>query len=451
MNILFSPLGMTDPIQNFHDGAMLHICRYYEIDKVYLYMSKEVCENHDHDNRYLYCLDMLGQTLGRKIEHELIKKEDLTEVHVFDDMINEYRNIVERIHSDYPEATLYPNVSSGTPAMKSALWVVASFCDFKLTPIQVATPERASNPRVEEKLNYDTKGQWECNEDNNLSKNRCEEAHNTNFVTEVKKQIVAGLIKDYDYAGAYEATKNMEEAIGKSNVELIRAAVDRSNLEYKKADSVFRQNGYTLLAADDNDRLLIEYFLRVYIRVKRREYADFLRSITPLVSNLFEKILKDRCGFVVDDYRICEVVKTNAKNTGDLKGYRWDAAKLSQNAPHVYQLLSARYSYKGPLKLGNIETDNLACVISGLEQDDTIKTTVENIRNFERNNRNLAAHEMCYINEEWIKNRNNISCDAFIKLIIKAFSYTKIKLPSGFTDSYEEMNEFLVGQMNVTM
>ena len=28
--ILFSPIGGTDPISNFRDGAMLHICRIYK-------------------------------------------------------------------------------------------------------------------------------------------------------------------------------------------------------------------------------------------------------------------------------------------------------------------------------------------------------------------------------------------------------------------------------------
>ena len=35
--ILFSPVGGTDPIRNCHDGSMLHICRHYKPDIVYLY------------------------------------------------------------------------------------------------------------------------------------------------------------------------------------------------------------------------------------------------------------------------------------------------------------------------------------------------------------------------------------------------------------------------------
>lgn len=42
--IIFSPVGGTDPISssNLRDGSLLHICRWYKPDKVYLYMSKEI-------------------------------------------------------------------------------------------------------------------------------------------------------------------------------------------------------------------------------------------------------------------------------------------------------------------------------------------------------------------------------------------------------------------------
>lgn len=60
--ILFSPIGGTDPISNFRDGAMLHICRIYKPDIVYLYLSKEMCEFQEKDDRYRYCLEQLGKS-----------------------------------------------------------------------------------------------------------------------------------------------------------------------------------------------------------------------------------------------------------------------------------------------------------------------------------------------------------------------------------------------------
>ena len=45
--ILFSPVGGTDPIaqDNCRDGSLLHICRIYKPDIVYLYMSHEMRES----------------------------------------------------------------------------------------------------------------------------------------------------------------------------------------------------------------------------------------------------------------------------------------------------------------------------------------------------------------------------------------------------------------------
>lgn len=55
--VLFSPVGSTDPISNQRDGALLHIARVYKPDIIYLYLSKEMCELSDKDNRYIYCLE----------------------------------------------------------------------------------------------------------------------------------------------------------------------------------------------------------------------------------------------------------------------------------------------------------------------------------------------------------------------------------------------------------
>ena len=57
--ILFSPIGGSDPIRNFRDGSMLHICRNYLPDQVYLYLSYEMCVHHEKDDRYRYCIEKL--------------------------------------------------------------------------------------------------------------------------------------------------------------------------------------------------------------------------------------------------------------------------------------------------------------------------------------------------------------------------------------------------------
>ena len=84
--IIVSPVGGTDPISssNLRDGSLLHICRWYKPDKVYLYMSKEILALHEKDNRYLYCLEKLAKNQGKHCEYELIARPDMEDVQVFD-------------------------------------------------------------------------------------------------------------------------------------------------------------------------------------------------------------------------------------------------------------------------------------------------------------------------------------------------------------------------------
>ncbi len=50
--VLFSPVGMTDPIKGHKDGPMLHIVRYYRPKKVVLFLTGEIMERHEKDDRY---------------------------------------------------------------------------------------------------------------------------------------------------------------------------------------------------------------------------------------------------------------------------------------------------------------------------------------------------------------------------------------------------------------
>ena len=105
--ILFTPVGGTDPISstNIHDGSMLHICRVYQPQKVILYMSKEMLDNQEKDNRYRYCLDRLAQMQNRKVEYEVIERRELTKVHEFDYFYQDFRDIISRVFvqtSEFP-------------------------------------------------------------------------------------------------------------------------------------------------------------------------------------------------------------------------------------------------------------------------------------------------------------------------------------------------------------
>lgn len=94
---LFSPIGNTDPIKYLYDGSMIHICRYYQPDVVYLYLSKEMMENHKKDNRYVKTLELLGEFLHHKFEIHIIENSDMIDVQQYDIFYNEFHRIIAEI------------------------------------------------------------------------------------------------------------------------------------------------------------------------------------------------------------------------------------------------------------------------------------------------------------------------------------------------------------------
>ena len=175
--ILFTPVGGTDPISstNCKDGSMLHICRFYKPNKVIMYMSKEMLDYQEEDDRYRYCLNNLAKNQKREMEYQIIERKELTNVHEVDYFYQDFRKIIYEIYEKMDTSdTLLLNVSSGTPAMKSGLLVLQTLGEFPAKVIQVATPEKKINEHYHK--DYDVKTLWELDEDNEEgAENRCKE------------------------------------------------------------------------------------------------------------------------------------------------------------------------------------------------------------------------------------------------------------------------------------
>ena len=84
-----------------------------------------------------------------------------------------------------------------------------------------------------------------------------------------------------------------------------------------------------LPVSSSSQRKYFEYALTIDIRLKRGEYVDFIRSITPIVVDLFEMILKKQCGIIVDDY--CDQYKRARTVEEDVvsKKIKWNGSRRS--------------------------------------------------------------------------------------------------------------------------
>lgn len=429
--ILFSPIGNTDPIKYQHDGSMLHICRKYRPDVVYLYLSKEMIKHHEDDNRYVKTLELLGEKFKHNFEIKIVKNDRMIDVQEYDTFFKEFNDILAEIEGKMtPEDTLLVNMASGTPAMKSALMVMATLAEYRFIPIQVSTPTGKSNSEYEDRDNYDIVLNWEYNLDNeDEHKDRCKEVKCGNLVQMLKLDMIKKHILAYDYHAAYEVVKDLKDPLDEKSIAFLELATERVKLNLNKVNQLDKKYGFDVVPVKSSDKQKIfEYALALQIKLNREEYADFLRGITPISDDLLEIILENDCKVRVEDY--CVRKK---------KGFYWDEKKLKNTL--VGKILNSEFpEFRG----GIISSIHFYKLIKNISTDEILKKKLEELINAEQMVRNVAAHEIVSVTAEWIKKRTNLNPQELMDIIRYLCVKAKIGAKKEDWHAYDEMNQKII-------
>ena len=434
---LFSPIGNTDPIKYLYDGSMIHICRYYQPDVVYLYLSKEMMENHKKDNRYVKTLELLGEFLHHKFEIHIIENSDMIDVQQYDIFYNEFHRIIAEIEEQKDsEDILLVNMASGTPAMKSALLVMATLSEYRFLPIQVSTPQKKSNLEHEERDEYDVDANWELNMDNEeTAENRCQEVKCLNLMRLLKIDMIKKHLLSYDYHAALAVGKEIKDELNPVAWKWLQSADARAVLDWERMNRVLPENNGIISAVrqENKKKILFEYLLALDLKVKRGEYADFIRGITPLGVDLLEMVLEQYCQIDIRQYYM-----KNAKN-----GRKWSRGRME--GTEVQEIMNARYS---SFNYKDVYSRHLQLVIEKKCKDDLLKQRTEELVQIEYNVRNIAAHNIVSATPEWVKEQAGRSVEDILWLLKYICEQVKINTRKENWDSYDYMNKRIIEELD---
>lgn len=427
--VLFSPVGGTDPMKYFKDGSLLHICRVYKPDAVYLYMSKEICEHHYEDNRYVIALKRLGEFLEHPFEIHTIERPELTEVQLYDFFYREFMREIAEIEKEMvPEDVLILNMASGTPAMKSALTVIATLTEYRYLPVQVMTPQKKMNAEYEERESYDVETCWQLNEDNEVGfENRCREVQCMHLMRLLKIEAIKKHLSAYDYSAALSVAKEIRTEISTSAYELLEIAYHRSRLAKKEVATISKGQYDIYPVKEGNKVVLFEYALILMLKAKRREYADFIRAITPLVMDILELILRNRCQIEIRDFYCVK----------EGKACTWDETKLAGS--EVEKVLNT--AFNSGFRYGVVYSEHLKYLILYFCKDTVLATRVEELVAIEKQVRNVAAHEIVSVTEQWILKRTGKNIGEIVTLLKYLMGMAGVKVSEQDWNSYEQLNE----------
>ncbi len=432
--ILFSPVGGTDPIKYLHDGSMLHICRHYRPDEVVLYMSKEIMEKHKKDNRYVRTIELLGESIDHKFDVHVVEKPDFVDVQKYDiyyDLFkNEIKNISDTMSSD---DELIVNMASGTPAMKSALLILATLAEYKFIPIQVNSPKKSMNEEHEDRTDYDVEANWELDSDNEPdSENRCEEVKCMNLIRLLKVDMIKKFIMKYDYAAAFELAEELQSDISDDAYTLLNIANNRLKLNTSEISKLMKDKQYDIYPIKDSNKLkLFEYACTVKIKLEKKEYSDFIRSITPLIVDVLEQILLLK--FNIDINESCR---------GEKKIKKWDIIKLQRNG--LLDILNEAYKDKGGFKGGLVYSDALVNIIKAKSHDEILNQKADDIVKVEHRVRNLAAHQIVSVTAEWFIEKSGKSADDIMNIIKYLLVQAGVGAKKDDWNTYDSMNQLII-------
>lgn len=432
--ILFSPVGGTDPISstNMHDGSLLHICRHYRPDVIYLYLSGEILENEKKDDRYMYCLHRLDAAQGRTPEYVRIERPELTNVQEFDFFYREFRTIMKSIEEAMePEDELLLNVSSGTPAMKSGLLVLKTIGEFPCKAIQVLTPDLKMNNH--DHRSYDVETLWEMNcELEAEGTNRCREVSCPTLSVIKQENAIKELVHRYDYSGALALAQMLPPKDTAGYIDLLQMASRRILLDASGVDKILLGDSrYTLPVRNGSERKYFEYAQVMQIRVLREEYADFIRSLTPMLSVIFQGILKAKTSIRLEDY--CRQTRDRMK---------WDSYKLA--GTEVERALLS----KGDGRLSDIYNSQLSELISYFCKEPDVVDVSAALRSVEQGIRNRAAHEVISITDEGVKKITGYTSKQIMSYVRRGLDYAGFRFKGASWESYDEMNRVIAEEID---
>ena len=432
--IVFSPVGGTDPISlsNYHDGSMLHICRVYQPDTIYLYLSKEILATHEKDDRYRYTLNRLCELQERApMDIQLIKRPELEDVQEFDFFYTEFQGILQDIVNSLDSTDeLLINISSGTPAMKSGLLVLTTMVTYPCRIIQVVTPTRSMNEHTHK--GYDNETVWELDEDNQEDFiNRCKEVRCPTLARIKKEEIIKQQILDYDYESASAIAKSLrsEHYVG-SYMRLIEMGRFRRLLDMEAVDKIIKETKYNCFPIKkDKDRECFEYALSLQIKLKRKQYADFIVGITPIIMELFIRVLKEQAKINLRNYTINDYQKWN-----------------------VRKLMGTEYAEKMAAKIPAFDYShfvNSHALIILIEEycDKEVADICRNLRHVEEKIRNKTAHQIVALTPKKIEEETDFRPEYIMRDIRRLFQYTDIPVKEKQWDSYDFLNEEILRRM----
>ena len=452
--VLLTFAGNTDPTRGQHDGPIIHICRYYKPDKIYLILTKEMEERNEEP--YNIYKRAIKENLKNYNPEIICIKTGIKDAHHFDIYFNWIYETFEIIKKDEKDTEIYLNMTSGTSQMTTNLLMYyIDSLDLNLIPIQVETYKKQSNQSEENNKtvdkHYDVEAEAICNLDNEEKTRtyRIVEPDLKKYSRILTKNQIEKLLEQYKYEAISELLKRN---IFDKNLELntlVNFAIERTNLKgldcNKKLNSLNNKD-YNKLYYFTKDKnitripdwyQIVDFFSLANIKQKTEDISTYTLMLEPIIVKIYLSILKDLMGKNLD-----ELFRK------DSHGYKVELKRLEEDLKEMIKKDLKREYLKDDT---NISTSVLASIIKYyLKKENNIEvnyfTSLAETLAKMKTVRNTLAHELRSISREDFNKESETTVEQINSKILEFFNkfYTPLGYKREMVDIYDNINKEIV-------
>ena len=296
MRVLISAVGDTDPFRNFHDGALIHIARKYRPEKVILIFSEHTAKKQGNIEKALF-------SIAPDYEPELIIHDSIisdNEVHIFDVMFQRFSDILQEYYTKEDEFIL--NLSSATPQIKSALFVINRLNGINVKAVQVSSPEHASNENIGHDNDENIDELIKVNEDNKVNFiDRTIEDNAEKFSQALLKKTARDFIEKFDYKAALDILDQLSDF---PNLKSVREEI-RDVVNCLSKQDV--PKGLRHKKLKEEEQKILSAYLTIELQRERGNVSESFIRIKNLTEFILEDYIEKRNPGLIDDY--CESIQ----------------------------------------------------------------------------------------------------------------------------------------------
>jgi len=296
MRALISAVGDTDPFRNFHDGALIHIARKYRPEKVILIFSEHTAKKQGNIEKALFSI---APDYKPEVKtHDSIISDN--EVHIFDVMFQRFSDILQEYYTKEDEFIL--NLSSATPQIKSALFVINRLNGINVKAVQVSSPEHASNENIGHDNDENIDELIEINEDNKVNFiDRTIEDNAEKFNQALLKKTARDFIEKFDYKAALDILDQLSDF---PNLKSVREEI-RDVVNCLSKQDV--PKGLRHKKLKEEEQKILSAYLTIELQRERGNVSESFIRIKNLTEFILEDYIEKRNPGLIDDY--CESIQ----------------------------------------------------------------------------------------------------------------------------------------------